>query len=301
MALARPCKKLLPHYVLICYLAAMNEGLTPQQNLRWHLDAGVDECIGDEPVNRYVIPELRPESPSGRNAGSAPSAPPRPAIQNRLGQNQPAQHQPIQSNAEILTEACRLAGESTTVEQLRKAVEGFDGCPLKKTATNTVFADGNPEAKVMFIGEAPGADEDREGLPFVGVSGQLLDRMISSIGLSRTDNAYISNVVFWRPPGNRSPTSAEIATCLPFVERHIELIDPKVLVLLGGPSAKTILGRQEGITRLRGKWHDYESPKMPAPIPAMALFHPAYLLRSPGQKQLAWRDLLAIRKRLENS
>jgi uracil-DNA glycosylase family 4 len=275
----------------------MFEGLTPQQNLRWHMDAGVDECIGDKPVNRYVTSPLQ-EVRNDRATPPMPSHQPR-AI--RGGQSTPASPQLLQSNAEILTEACRLAGESTTVEQLRKAVEGFDGCPLKKTATNTVFADGNPEAKVMFIGEAPGADEDREGLPFVGVSGKLLDRMMASIGLSRAENAYISNVVFWRPPGNRSPTSTEIATCLPFVERHIELVAPKVLVLLGGPSAKTILGRQEGITRLRGKWYDYESPKMPAPIPAMALFHPAYLLRSPGQKQLAWGDLLAIRKRLEMS
>ena len=280
----------------------MIEGLTPRQNLSWHLDAGVDECIGDQPVNRYLAPQARftPEARFVPNQQGAPTMP-RPPLQTSLGQKATPLPQVLQSNAEILTEACRLASESATLEQLRDAVEGFTGCPLKKTATNTVFADGSPKAKVMFIGEAPGADEDRVGLPFVGVSGKLLDRMMASIGLNRAENAYISNVVFWRPPGNRSPTSAEVAICLPFVERHIELIDPEVLVLLGGPSAKAVLGRQEGITRLRGKWHDYESPKMPAPIPAMALFHPAYLLRSPGQKQLAWRDLLTIRKKLQNS
>jgi uracil-DNA glycosylase len=161
-----------------------------------------------------------------------------------------------------------------------------------------VFADGNPEARVMFVGEAPGADEDRQGLPFVGVSGQLLDRMLASIGLDRATGFYITNIVFWRPPGNRTPTTNEIAVCLPFLERHIELVAPKVLVCLGGPSAKTLLGRAEGITRLRGQWHSYASPRMAAPIDAMAVFHPAYLLRSPAHKREAWRDLLEIRDRL---
>jgi DNA polymerase len=161
-----------------------------------------------------------------------------------------------------------------------------------------VFADGNPAAKVMVIGEAPGADEDRAGLPFVGVSGQLLDRMLACIGLDRA-TAYITNVIFWRPPGNRQPTPAEIAACLPFVERHIELVSPELLVLVGGASAKTILARGEGITKLRGRWHDYESAGMSRPIPAMPTYHPAFLLRQPVLKRDAWRDLLAIQERLK--
>ncbi len=264
----------------------MNEGLNQQQILRWYLDAGVDETIGETPLNRYVAPESLRAKP----VRTPPiQTPPRPS---------PAAQKNIQSNSEIVAQACDLARESISIDQLKKAVEAFNGCPLKTTATNTVFADGNPEAKIMFIGEAPGADEDREGVPFVGVSGQLLDKMLASIGLDRKENAYISNIVFWRPPGNRNPTSTEIAACLPFVERHIELVDPEVLILLGGPAAKTMLGRSEGITKLRSKWFEYESPKMSRPIPARALFHPAYLLRSPAQKQLAWRDLLEVKQKL---
>ncbi|MCW9032951.1 MAG: uracil-DNA glycosylase [Rhodospirillales bacterium] len=267
----------------------MNEGLNPNQILRWYLDAGVDETIGETPLNRYVAPG-KVETKAVRTP-HVPAPPPR---QSQAQKN-------IQSNSEIVAQACEMARESATVEQLKKAVESFNGCPLKTTATNTVFADGNPEARIMFIGEAPGADEDREGLPFVGVSGKLLDKMLASIGLDRQKNAYISNIVFWRPPGNRNPTSTEISACLPFVERHIELVDPEILVLLGGPSAKTMLGRAEGITKLRGKWFEYETPKMSRPVPTRALFHPAYLLRSPGQKQLAWRDLLEIKQRLPKS
>ena len=150
----------------------------------------------------------------------------------------------------------------------------------------------------MFVGEAPGAEEDRRGLPFVGASGRLLDRMLAAIGLDR-GNVFITNVIYWRPPGNRTPLPAEVAACLPFVERAIELVDPAVLVLLGGASAKTLLGRQEGIMRLRGRWHSFATPRMASPIPAMATFHPAYLLRSPGQKREAWRDFLAVRERLD--
>ena len=153
----------------------------------------------------------------------------------------------------------------------------------------------------MFVGEAPGADEDRQGLPFVGVSGKLLDRMLESIGLSRAENAYITNVVFWRPPGNRAPNDEEISACLPFVVRHIELVGPAVLVCVGGLSAKTLLAKPQGITRMRGQWFDYETPGLARPVPCMALFHPAYLLRSPQQKRLAWRDLLSIKQKLGES
>lgn len=197
------------------------------------------------------------------------------------------------------------ATAAPTLAALRASVEAFEGCALKETATHTVFADGAEGAPAMFIGEAPGADEDRIGRPFVGVSGQLLDRMIAAIGLSRSLNAYITNILFWRPPGNREPSSEEIALCLPFVMRHIELVRPKVLVFLGGPSAKTLLGRAEGITRLRGKWHEFRTQGMfergEPPIAAMATFHPAYLLRTPGAKRDAWRDLLAIKASLAKS
>jgi DNA polymerase len=194
--------------------------------------------------------------------------------------------------------AYRAAQAAQSLSELRAALESFDGCPLKATATNLVFADGNPRARVMLVGEAPGADEDRIGRPFVGVSGQLLDRMLAAIGLDRT-SVYITNTIFWRPPGNRTPTPAETAACLPFVERHIELVAPEVLVLAGNAAAKTLLLRNEGITRIHGRWFEYQSAGMSRPVPTMPIYHPAYLLRSAGQKRDAWRDLLLIRDRLD--
>lgn len=250
--------------------------------LRWYVDAGVDEAIGDAPVDRYRV---QPPAPSIEKPSPAPTPPaPRPAA---------ATSQPSPTSA-------HLAQGCATLAELRAAVEAYDGCALKTFASKTVFADGAPDAKVMIVGEAPGEDEDRQGKPFVGVSGQLLDRMLASVGFSRTTNTYITNVVFWRPPGNRKPTSEEVALCLPFVQRHIELIDPAVLVFVGGASANTLLANPAGISRLRGKWFDYETPGLPRPVPAMATFHPAYLLRSPQQKRLAWRDLLMIRERFES-
>ncbi|MBV8061379.1 MAG: uracil-DNA glycosylase, partial [Alphaproteobacteria bacterium] len=188
------------------------------------------------------------------------------------------------------------------IDELRAEIAAFDGCPLKQTAINLVFSDGNPAARIMLIGEAPGEDEDRQGKPFVGVSGQLLDRMLESIGLSRTENVYISNVLFWRPPGNRSPTDAELAACLPFVERHIALIKPEIIVLLGGVAAKTLLRTKDGITRLRGKWVDYAPPPGfggTHAIPCLPIYHPAYLLRQPSSKRQAWGDLLSLKERIK--
>ena len=190
-----------------------------------------------------------------------------------------------------------LAEAATNVAELRAALEAFDGCALKKTATNLVFIDGNPLARLMFVGEAPGAEEDRQGLPFVGPSGRLLDKMLASIGIQRVD-VLISNTVFWRPPGNRTPTPQETATCMPFLERLVELTDPDILVTLGGPAAKAMLGETQGVGRLRGRWFTYETARMSHPVDATAMFHPAYLLRSPGQKREAWRDLVAIQHRL---
>ena len=277
----------------------MTENLAqnPAALLRWYVDAGVDETIGESPVDRLAKRAPSPPAATAAAAAVAPATAPSASL-TRPAVAAPAPAAFAPSGTEAITSAVHLAQAATTVEELRAAVESYDGCGLKKFASRTVFADGNPRAPVMFVGEAPGADEDRQGLPFVGVSGKLLDRMLGSVGLARDTNAYITNIVFWRPPGNRAPTDEEIATCLPFVRRHIELVDPQVLVLVGGMSAKTLLGTATGITRLRGHWHQYESPGMSRPVPCMALFHPAYLLRSPDQKRFAWRDLISIKQKL---
>jgi uracil-DNA glycosylase family 4 len=268
----------------------MDHAPTPQLNvdlpslLRWHLDAGVDETMGDVPVNRYMMalpPASQVMSPSPVAARSV-----LPVLASP-----PATHQ----------SSVHIAQNCKTLAELKAAVESYDGCALKAFATRTVFADGQPNARVMVIGEAPGEDEDRQGLPFVGVSGKLLDRMLGSVGLDRATNTYITNIVFWRPPGNRKPTAEEIVLCMPFVQRQIELLDPAVLLLVGGPAASTILANSQGITKLRGKWFEYESPGLSRPVPTMATFHPAYLLRSPNQKRLAWRDLLLFKQKLDST
>ena len=193
--------------------------------------------------------------------------------------------------------AAHIAAGCATLAELRTALEGFEGLSLKAAAASTVFGDGNPEAAVMCIGEAPGQEEDRQGLPFVGPSGKLLDRMLKSIGLDRT-SAYITNVVPWRPPANRKPTPDEVAICMPFVSRHIELVDPQLLILFGGAAASALLAKAEGINRLRGRWFEFNSPGLPRPVPVLATFHPAYLLRTPDAKRDAWRDLLLVHKKL---
>jgi DNA polymerase len=179
-------------------------------------------------------------------------------------------------------------------------MESYEGCSLKRTCQRTVFADGDASARLMIVGEAPGADEDRLGLPFVGASGKLLDRMLNAIGLERS-KVYITKVSPWRPPGNRKPEPAEIELCLPFITRHIELVDPAILLLLGGAAISALLARTDSVTRLRGSFIDYASPRLAAPIPAMPTFHPAYLLRTPLQKREVWRDLLMIRQRLDSA
>jgi DNA polymerase len=197
-------------------------------------------------------------------------------------------------------DARQAAAGAASLEALRLAIGRFEGCALKLTATSLVFADGNPQARLMVVGEAPGAEEDRRGLPFVGRAGQLLDRMLAAIGLDRT-HVYITNVLPWRPPGNRQPSTGEIAACLPFVHRHIALVRPRVLVMAGGTSAKALLATSEGITRLRGRWFELAVPGLEAPVSAMAIYHPAYLLRQPALKRDAWRDLLKIRKALDEA
>jgi uracil-DNA glycosylase family 4 len=271
--------------------------------LRWQVEAGADEAISEHPQNRYNQPAASEFAMPSFNSttNKATAAPRSSAAPSRrppaYGQGSPgfAAAAPPQESASASANA--LAAAATTLDELRAAVGRFEECALKRTATNTVFADGNPKAPLMFVGEAPGADEDLRGLPFVGKAGQLLDRMLAAIGLNR-EHAYITNILFWRPPGNRQPTSGEIAACLPFVERHIELVSPEVLVLLGGTAAKTLLARSEGIMRLRGRWFDYSTPGLARPVPALATFHPAYLLRSPGQKRQAWQDFLAVKDRL---
>ena len=260
--------------------------------LQWQIEAGADEATSDRPVDRRAAP--RPEPKAAARPAPVPAPVRAPREQPPLWQPEPG---PLESAEAALASARELAVAANTLPELKAALETFEGCPLKATAMNLVFADGNPEGRVMMIGEAPGADEDRQGLPFVGVSGRLLDRMLAFIGLDRT-SVYITNVLFWRPPGNRTPTAAEIASCLPFTERHIELAAPDYLVLVGGMSAKNLLARSEGILKLRGHWRPYQHSGMPRPIPALPTLHPAYLLRQPQQKRLAWRDLLSLRRAL---
>ena len=194
--------------------------------------------------------------------------------------------------------AVERAEAATSLDELRAALSEFDGCPLSKTATNLVFGDGATDARVVIIGEAPGAEEDRHGVPFIGPGGKLLDKMLASIGLDR-GSVFISNTVFWRPPGNRTPTPMEMAVCAPFVERMVELIDPDMLVTLGGPAAKAMLAQSESVGKLRGKWFSYGTPRMSRPVPATALYHPDYLLVTAAQKRNTWRDLLEIRRKLD--
>jgi DNA polymerase len=192
--------------------------------------------------------------------------------------------------------ATQLAAACHSVAELEAAIKGFTGCALKATATNTVIARGNPNAPLMIIGEAPGRDEDAQGAPFVGESGQLLDKMLKAIGRDES-NVYISNVIFWRPPGNRDPSSEEILACKPFIERLIALCRPKVIACAGKFAAATLLGTTQGITRIRGRWQEYCRDDLV--IPAMPLLHPAYLLRQPGVKREAWRDMLTLAAKLE--
>ena len=258
-----------------------------RQLLAFYLEAGVDCALGEEPLNRLADPDataLLREAAPAQPARAVPAAIPAARIE------------PAPAPEAAIASARELARTAPTLEALRELLERFDGCTLKHTATRLVFADGNPKARVMFVGEAPGREEDLEGLPFVGRSGKLLDRMIAAIGLDR-GKAYIANVIPWRPPGNRTPTPQETQICLPFIQRQIELVDPDILVTLGNPSTQTLLSAREGIMRSRGKWFDYDTGTRT--IRAIATFHPAYLLRSPSYKRMSWLDLRAIAKALE--
>jgi DNA polymerase len=270
--------------------------------LAWLVEAGADEAVEEAAVDRLApkvqAPSTAPAMEPKQTA--RPTSPaPLPSSTRPPSSTRSPPPIPTGSGEAALASARQMAVGAANLEELRAALEAYEGCALKATATNLVFADGNPAAKVMILGEGPGAEEDRQGLPFVGPSGRMLDDMLAAIGLDR-DQVYISNLLFWRPPGNRTPTQSELSVCLPFVERHIELVDPAYLLLLGGSAAKSLLGRSEGILKLRGRWVHYQHPGLPRPVPAMPSLHPAYLLRQAAQKRLAWRDLLSLSQALQS-
>jgi len=257
-----------------------NMGEDTLSTLQWLVEAGAGEAMGETPVNRMVATPPRADPVQVRNAPSRPASP-APVAGDSVGSAQAA------------------AAGAGSLAELKAALEAFDGCALKRTATNTVFADGTPAGGILFIGEAPGRDEDRIGKPFVGRAGQLLDKMLASIGLDRNVNAYITNVINWRPPDNRDPSPEEAAQCLPFLRRHIELAEPQLIVLLGAVAARHVVGLSEGIMKMRGRWMEYRvGDRM---VPLMPTLHPAYLLRQPAHKKLAWRDLQAIASAMEKS
>ena len=271
--------------------------------LAFYAEAGVDGVLREQPTNHFG-PEESPAN-SATDAAQQRSTPalaltgsrvrqPEPTTAGTAAPNAPGASLPLSPDTAVMA-AREAARNAASLDELRAIMTGFQGCALRVTATQLVFADGNPQARVMFVGEAPGRDEDVAGLPFVGRSGKLLDRMLAAIGLDRT-SAYIANIIPWRPPGNRTPTPQESQICLPFILRQIELADPDVLVCLGGPSSQALLGFKDGIRRTRGRWLSFDTGKRE--IRAMATFHPAYLLRSPLEKRHAWRDFLAVKKAL---
>lgn len=248
--------------------------------LEWYRAVGVDLAVGDEPVDRFAASQMARPRPVQAMPTEAPAVV-APVLATGL-------------NADP-SEARTLAAGAKTLEELQTILGTYDGCALKLRATQLVFADGNPEADIMLIGEAPGSEEDRIGKPFVGRSGQLLDRMLAAIGLDRT-KVYIANTVPWRPPGNRTPTPEEIALCLPFLHRQIELVAPRIIVTLGGPAMQTVFQTTAGILKSRGQWRDLAVGNHTAK--AIATLHPAYLLRQPLQKQQAWRDMLSLKQKI---
>ncbi len=264
------------------------------QLLEWYMEAGVDEAVAETPTNYFALATAKaavapalPQAATPLIETSAPTVAVMPVVT-------PLHHTPTAATAN----ARELADKVQTLEELEAAVRGFEGCGIKKTASKTVFSDGNPKARVMIIGEAPGAQEDIQGIPFCGPSGKLLDTMLGAIGLDRT-SVYISNTVFWRPPGNRQPSLEETQACLPFVEKHIALVKPALLILSGGTSTTTVLRKDTSISRLRGRMYDYSNAYTDGTIPTLVTFHPSYLLRTPSQKRLAWHDLLMVKEFLD--
>ena len=284
------------------------DSASPDQILRFYRDAGVDEALSDIPVDRFAQsqaeresarqiaedrrtePIIRQQEPRAHSSVQAPAPAPR---SSSSADARPALAVPSEGAVMAAREA---ASSAQSLDELKAILQTFEGCNLRNTATNLVFANGNPDGRVMMIGEAPGRDEDLQGVPFVGRSGQLLDRMLAAIGLDRTQ-VYIANTVPWRPPGNRTPTPQETEICRPFIERQMALADPDFLVLLGGAAAKQMLQTSQGIMRLRGKWLPFHNGNRE--IRALATMHPAYLLRRPLEKRLAWRDMLALKQALD--
>jgi uracil-DNA glycosylase family 4 len=257
--------------------------------LRWYAEMGVDEAVDHAPADLYAWK-------GAQKSAARIQAPtePKPSVTALAAGNTSGNSEPTADEA--IAAAQRAAAACNTFEALEAAVKAFDGCPLKAGAKNTVFAEGVPGADLLVIGEAPGRDEDRIGKPFVGRAGKLLDRMLTAIDRSRAEDTLISNVIYWRPPGNRTPTQIETAICRPFVERLIEITDPKAILLAGGAPLQALLGIT-GIMRARGVWRELETTSGKR-YPALPIFHPAFLLRQPGQKRLAWNDLLSLQARL---
>jgi uracil-DNA glycosylase len=292
--------------------------LTPQaaaELLAWYAEMGVDQAVDEEAHDRFAenaISQTAIESAPAVLARASTATQPKPSSQGdavpRSGARAlPEGYAPATSETKpmarpasstmapdaAMLSAREIAARCNSLDELKAAMEAFDGCALKQTAQKMCFADGNPQARIMLVGEAPGGDEDRAGLPFVGRSGQLLDKMLAAVGLVRTTDVYIANTVPWRPPGNRTPSTHETAICQPFIARQIELKAPDLILCLGGPSAQALLGIKDGILKARGKWFSYQSGERD--IPALATLHPAYLLRQPLQKRQAWRDIKALK------
>ncbi len=306
---------------------------TMRDALQFYLDNGLNEVIAEKSQDNFAIKEKLKEAkivvaPALKTAENQPQVVP--SIATNIVKTSAANHfikphfstnealstlakktiqngsenvsadQKFQSLNEIVAQAKSLAQAAKNLEELRKAVENFDGCNLKKMATNTVFCDGNPNSKVMVIGEAPGNHEDLQGIPFCGDSGKVLDDMFRAINMRRADNFYITNVIFWRPPGNRRPTDEELAICRPFVERHIQLMNPEVIVLVGATSMAAILGITDPISSVRGTFMDFSPSFLSHTIKTFAIFHPSYLMRQSAKKKIAWADMLALEQFLQN-
>jgi uracil-DNA glycosylase family 4 len=296
-----------PPELLTEHLMTPERTPTPRELLAFYLEAGVDCALSEVPIDRLA------EDAAIEERGAPVNAAPRPLLRSSGTSQPPANslaRQGLSSEAPTLrgdaapapdvavSSAREAARTAATLDELRGLLQAFDGCALKFTATQLVFADGNPQARIMFVGEAPGRDEDLEGRPFVGRSGKLLDLMIGAIGLNRS-SVYIANVIPWRPPGNRTPTPQETQICLPFIQRQIELVNPDIVVTMGNPSTQTLLKTRDGIMKTRGKWINYDTGTRT--VRALPTFHPAYLLHSPSYKRLAWQDFRAIKKALADT
>ncbi|MEC9368732.1 MAG: uracil-DNA glycosylase [Pseudomonadota bacterium] len=263
----------------------------PAEILKWQAEMGADEAISTTPMDWFALAQIRRQMPAAANQERPAAAKARPAAPQ-----QPRPDFVPVAQDEAVLDARKRAASAASLGKLEELLRGFDGCALKATARSTCFKRGSDDARIMLIGEAPGRDEDIQGQPFVGRAGQLLDRMLASIGLDES-RVYITNIVYWRPPGNRTPTTQEVEACKPFLMRQIELLDPTIIVLIGGPASQHLLDTTEGITRMRGKWREAQLGGKTRP--AMPTLHPAYLLRSPAAKRMAWQDLLTIERRIK--